>query len=596
MTVLELREFYTERQQHLRARLAAAGRSRTLSGLVLIAAAVAIGGITILSLREGRSPFWAIAPLPVAIGALHLRTRSTAREDRDSRLADFYARGSARLAGTWHGTGPSGAGFEDPCHPYASDLNILGASSLFQLLCTTRTAIGQRGLAAYLLSPPSLAESVARREAVCELAPQTQLREQIAVLGNFAFSESTWESFAQWLDSEVMEHRNRIRIAAWALLAVLLVFLVLGIALLLPWSVVLPSLCAVLLLRGAIGLFCRSQVQEKLAVLRSVAAEISVLREGLGLLALQSFQSAKLQALQQQVTHSVASLGRLERLLRMLYERDKDWFYGPSLFLLFATQLCLEIEVWRDEHRAELRVWLDAWAEFEALHALANYAFENPDHAAADLVPEEELCFEASAIGHPLLARDVCVRNDVQLNRGTRFHLVSGSNMSGKSTLLRAIGLNLVLARSGAPVCARTLRMSALSVATSLSASDSLAEGRSRFRAEIEKLSQILAATTQRPPVLFLIDEIFAGTNSKDRRIAAEAVVRTLIERGAIGALSTHDLALTELADAPELHGANLHMGSAGNGDPMEFDYILKSGITNESNALEIARLAGVPV
>jgi DNA mismatch repair ATPase MutS len=169
--------------------------------------------------------------------------------------------------------------------------------------------------------------------------------------------------------------------------------------------------------------------------------------------------------------------------------------------------------------------------------------------------------------------------------------------MSGKSTLLRTIGLNAVLALAGAPVRAQSLRMSRLSVCASLAVVDSLLSGKSKFLAEVDRLRQAIELAIGNSPVLFLVDEIFSGTNSRDRRTAAEAVVRTLVDRGAIGALSTHDLALSEIADdggAPR--GENVHMGSKGKGDPMDFDYLLKPGVTQEANALAIARMAGVPV
>jgi DNA mismatch repair ATPase MutS len=263
--------------------------------------------------------------------------------------------------------------------------------------------------------------------------------------------------------------------------------------------------------------------------------------------------------------------------------------------LLFATQLCLSIEHWRIQHGEALRAWLDAWAEFEALNALANYAYENAENTFPEFSTREAR-FEAEALGHPLIPDASCVRNDVHLNRESRFYLVSGSNMSGKTTLLRAIGLNAVLAFAGAPVRARVLRLSRLSVCASLSVVDSLLNGKSKFMAEVDRLRQILEAATRDVSVLFLIDEIFGGTNSRDRRAAAEAVVRTLVNRGAIGALSTHDLALSEIADLEELGGVNVHTGSRDGRDPMDFDYRLKPGVTNEANALAIARMAGVPV
>ena len=238
-------------------------------------------------------------------------------------------------------------------------------------------------------------------------------------------------------------------------------------------------------------------------------------------------------------------------------------------------------------------MWLQAWAEFEALNALAAHAYENPDNAFPEFV--DEVCFEARALGHPLLARDSCVSNDIELNPRCQFYVLSGSNMSGKSTLLRAIGLNAVLAAAGAPVRAAALRMSGLTLFASISVKDSLMNGKSRFMAEVERLRRTIVSARNRS-VLFLIDEIFSGTNSRDRRVAAEAVVRTLVERQSIGALSTHDLALCEIAGSADFGGLNVHLGSRDGGGPLDFDYRLKLGPTNEANALAIARMAGVPV
>ena len=325
--------------------------------------------------------------------------------------------------------------------------------------------------------------------------------------------------------------------------------------------------------------------------LRPVSSETRVLRDGLQLLEGEQFQSAKLRQLSEQVRGGSRSIRKLERFLHLLELRSKDvWYYGPSLVLLGGTQLCMAIERWRRQHGQSLRLWLQAWAEFEALNALAAYGYENPDNTFPELTTGPA-CLQASQLGHPLLPQTSCVTNDIELNCDSRFYIVSGSNMSGKSTLLRAIGLNAVLAFAGAPVRARAFRLSGLTIFASLSLVDSLLNGKSKFLAEVDRLRQAIESAVPDRPVLFLVDEIFSGTNSRDRRIAAEAVVRTLVDRGAIGALSTHDLALTEMPGA-----ANVHMGSRDHGDPMDFDYRLKPGITTETNALAIARMAGVPV
>jgi DNA mismatch repair ATPase MutS len=278
----------------------------------------------------------------------------------------------------------------------------------------------------------------------------------------------------------------------------------------------------------------------------------------------------------------------------MLTERDRDAVYAISRALLVGTQVFLAIEKWRAENSRSLARWLSVWGEFEALLALSGYAYEHPENTFP-LFLDNEVIFEGREMGHPLLPTAVCVRNDVRLDSQTRFYVVSGSNMAGKSTLLRTIGLNAVLAYAGAPVPSKSLTLSLFSVCASLSIIDSLQDGKSKFFAEMERVRQTIDAAQQRP-VLFLIDEILSGTNSRDRRVAAEAIVRTLVERGALGLLSTHDLALTEIADLAGFHGANVHMGSRNGADPLDFDFVLKPGITTESNALQIATLAGVVI
>jgi DNA mismatch repair ATPase MutS len=329
--------------------------------------------------------------------------------------------------------------------------------------------------------------------------------------------------------------------------------------------------------------------------LRPLSFETRVLQEGLRLLEGEQFQSAKLKRLTEQIRGGSAAIRKLQRLLDALGQRNKDWFFAVSRCLLLGTQLCMATERWRREHGQALRTWLYAWAQFEALNALAAYGYENPDNTFPEF-SAGDACFEAQELGHPLLSSTACVGNNIELSRESSFYVVSGSNMSGKSTLLRSIGLNAVLAFAGAPVRARVLRLSPLSVVASLSVVDSLLNGKSKFMAEVDRLRQAIESAAESSPVLFLVDEIFSGTNSRDRRIAAEAVVRTLVNRGAIGALSTHDLALAEIASAEGLCGLNVHMGSRNEGDPMDFDYRLKPGVTREANALAIARMAGVPV
>jgi MutS domain V len=541
---------------------------------------------------------WLALLIPIGVAGVRRFRRYQAAQSRTWRLKLFYARGVQRVTGEWAGKGFDGAEFQDPGHAYARELGVFGEGSLFELMCHARTAIGRRSLAGYLRSPAPVEEVRLRQQAAAELEPQVELREEVAVLGEYESAESSWETFAAWLDSPLVSFPKWLRWAS-ALSSVLLVGIVLATLMtagpgVLAWVKMAAWVWPLLLFHATVGVVYRRRVNGMLESVRALSVETRVVREGLQLLESSRFQSAKLAQLSVRVRHGARLVRRLERLLGALSQRNKDGFYFLSRALLAGTQGCMALEEWRRKYGAELRGWLDSWGEFEALNALGSYAHENRDHTFPEF-SAEGACFEAIGLGHPLLPDEVCVRNDVRLNRATRFYMISGSNMSGKSTLLRAIGLNAVLAFAGAPVRARGLRISGLSVCASIAVVDSLLNGKSKFLAEVDRLRDAIEAAGK-GPLLFLVDEIFSGTNSRDRRTAAEAVVRTLIERGAIGALSTHDMALTEIAEAAGLAGENVHMGSKEGGGPMDFDYLLKPGVTTETNALEIARMAGVPV
>ena len=300
-------------------------------------------------------------------------------------------------------------------------------------------------------------------------------------------------------------------------------------------------------------------------------------------------------ALAERLGHGAPSayreLSRLQRLVWMLEQRTNPMFSIPSYCLLWGNQFSMAIDRWRRRHGTALRDWLAALGEFEALVSLATYTYEHPHDTFPELLPDGP-AFEAEDFAHPLLDGDTAIRNDVQLGTAMRFLVVSGSNMSGKSTFLRAIGLNTVLAWMGAPVRSSNMRLSALQVGAAIRVPDSLVDGRSHFLAEMERLRRMIDSAGERP-LLFLVDEMLSGTNSHDRRIAAEWVVRALVARGAIGAFTTHDLALTESA-SNGLPGTNVHFTDTGGDDTLDFDYKLRPGVLTRSNALNIARMLGI--
>jgi len=597
VTVIEVLVRYEARLKELEQDL---GRAQLRQRLAATVSAIAFGLIVILGLCaiNQQMPWpWALAPIPVSVASAGLYRKYCDARYRLWRLTCFCERAVRRIQGKWACSGISGEEFVRTDHVYARDLNVVGEGSLFELLCIAKTSIGQQGLANFLLNASSPEETLLRQEAVRELKDRVDLREKVATLGELESDESRWSTFEDWLNSRSFHFARPLPVVAGITTSALMVavILVIGMGSSL-WGRIEPWLILLVVFHSVIGLVYREKVNRMQALLCPVAVETPVVREGLRMLEEQDFQSVKLRHLVAQVRQASKSFRELERLLFALNERQNPFFYAPSLLLLAGTQLCMAIQKWRNRHGESLRIWLHAWAEFEALNALAAYAYENPENTFPEF-SNEHVCFEARGLGHPLLPHDGCVRNDVDLNQAFRFYVLSGSNMSGKSTLLRAVGLNAVLALAGAPVRARALRLSSgLSVFASLATVDSLLNGKSKFQAEVDRLRQTIEAALAAQPVLFIVDEIFSGTNSRDRRVAAEAVVRTLVGRGAIGVLSTHDLALTEIACTDGLRGVNVHMGSRDGIDPMEFDYCLKPGVTQESNALAIARMSGVPV
>jgi DNA mismatch repair ATPase MutS len=339
----------------------------------------------------------------------------------------------------------------------------------------------------------------------------------------------------------------------------------------------------------------RSRVKSILESLDTLSIELPIMRELLQIMEREQFSSDRLKALSGRLGGSKGAasghIQRLLRLIRLVKQRQNEWFAYRSYCLLWGTQFAMAIERWRRLHGTEMLKWMAALGELEALISLSTYFYEHPEDTLPEIV-EKGLVFEAEGIGHPLLQESTCIRNDFQLGDTVRFPIVSGSNMSGKSTFLRTIGVNAVLAYMGAPVRCTKLRLSPFAIGAAVRVEDSTVDRRSHFLAEMQRLRRMIEAADH-GPLLFLADEIMIGTNSHDRRIAAEWVIRVLMLRGAIGAITTHDLALTEIAKNG-LPGKNVCFEDSGEFGSLTFDYKLREGVLRRSNALNIAHLLGI--
>jgi MutS-like protein len=585
---------YSARLASERAKQEAAERRHKQLGYLKLAMVAATVVVFVLGLKARiASAWWLIVPI-VALAFLekaHERVLESLK--KSTQIMAFYERGLARMENRWMGAGESGDDFLKPEHPYARDLDLFGKGSLFELLCTARTSAGKDILAEWLLGAAAAPEIERRQEAVRELAPRLDFREEIAASGEDIRSRARTEALLGWAEAPAVLRSEAVRVVALILSAGWLLSL-------LVWAV--WGLWEFTLVISIVNRIFYSHFQsrcQKIIGAETFVREFALLPILLTRMEREKFTSAKLVELQTRLRqHGVspaASIGKLRRLTQALESRRSLLIAVSDSFVLWTTQVALAIETWRQEFAPAFRVWLMAVGEMEALNALANYSYEHPEDTFPQFLPERAT-LEANGLAHPLLPRARAIRNDVKLGAKLRVMIVSGPNMSGKSTFIRAIGLNGVLAQCGAPVCAKSLRLSPLQVTASICILDSLQGGVSRFYAEIKRLKLIAELAEKPAAVLFLLDELLNGTNSDDRRAGSDAFVKSMVALGAIGLVTTHDLALTRMADDPPMQAANFHFEDRIENGELRFDYRLVNGVAQSSNALKLMRSIGLEV
>jgi hypothetical protein len=562
--------------------------------LMTFGALVALG---FFGFRGLVSYWWMTAPLVAFVVLVKRHDQVLRARDRAARAVQFYERGMARLEDRWMGGGETGERFADDAHLYANDLDLFGTASLFELLSIARTHSGEETLAAWLKAPASREEILARHEAVLELVPLLDLRETLALAGDGVRAGVHTEALVAWSVRPSPLGPPGLRWIA----GVLSLAGIGGLAALAAGS--FAPLLLVLILQGLLRTRQRPQLD---AVLHSAVGhvrDLTILRDLLSRLERERFAGPRLNAIQQRIDSGAIpgsiAIRRLERLVEAHDWEHNIVFVLIAAPLLWSTHIGWMIEDWRRQHGPNIRAWLEAVGELEALSSLATYTFEHPDDPFPTILPDDTAIgtaqLEGAALGHPLLPAARMVRNDVRLSGTDRLLVVSGSNMSGKSTLLRTVGINVVLALAGAPVRAASLVLSPLRIGATLRIQDSLLEGRSRFYAEITRIRAIVDTARERP-LLFLLDELFHGTNSHDRFIGATGVLRSLLDLGAVGLITTHDLALTAIASELAPRATNVHFEDRFEGGDMLFDYRMKNGPVTRSNALALMRAVGLDV
>lgn len=519
--------------------------------------------------------------------------------DHLDELAAVNAREHALAEAHDYTTFADGAEWRDPAHPNAVDLDLFGPYSLYQYLNRTRTALGAARLADYLLAPVPT-ETVRRRQArIQALAPQLDWRQELIARGaELRDSAEDQERLRRWLDQpDVVADRPALVFALWAVPLFMTAVIVLW-ATLIPWQVALLALLVP-------GLILRKHLP-RISTAHEYTARIYPVLRGYGhLLAHLEATPAKNDNLRElfaplhgehQPSLAIRQLGYR---LGQLDVRFNVFSFLLEFTGLWSLQWLYRLDQWRRTHREALPQWFAVLAETEALASLANLHYNQPDWCWPTVSDEPHL--QATALGHPLLDPRTRVCNDIEMVTRGHIHLVTGSNMAGKSTWLRTVGINMVLALAGAPVCAEQLELPQLQVYSSMRTQDALHESTSSFFAELKRLKVIIDAVedprlTDGRPVFFLLDEILKGTNSRDRHTGARALIRQLIRSQGAGIIATHDLELAALESEAGSRVENWAMEVRIDDGELAFDYTLQRGVSQSFNATLLMRRMGIRI
>lgn len=588
-------EYLRRRDAHLAGLAHQERRSRALSNLRVLAFLAILAVLAAVLAHAPLHPAWLLAPIAL-FSALVVRHEQIERASARAQAAvDLYRRGLDRLDDRWPGGGRQGRGLAPPDHPYAADLDLFGPASLFERLAGAATPVGERTLAAWLLAPAPIASLRERHAALDDLRARLDLREDLALLVHDPQLALDPAALLAWAEAPPLLEPARAR--RLHLLAALLTLLCLGALALAIFSDhgALPLLACVAL-NALVGRRYGPFIDAASGRVAAPRRALSVLARLLARLDRERFTAPYLLDRQRLLAAppdgAAAAIARLVRRVDWLEARQSPLFVAVEYLALWSLHWSLAIERWRRAHGPAIPAWFDALGEIEAITALAAYAYERPLDPLPELL-EGPPRLLGDELVHPLLPG--CIANSIDLGAPRRVLMVSGSNMSGKSTYLRTVGVNVVLALAGAPIAGRRLALTPLALGATLRVEDSLRDNASRFYAELARLRHLMdLARRGAPPLLFLLDEIFHGTNSHDRRIGAEALLRAFVDAGALGLCTTHDLALAAAIEELGERAENVHFQDELLEGRLSFDYRMRPGVVQRSNALALMRAVGL--
>ncbi|TGE33485.1 MutS family DNA mismatch repair protein [Desulfosporosinus sp. Sb-LF] len=512
-------------------------------------------------------------------------------------LCENHDQALKRLAGEWKSFTDNGEDFKNPAHPYSDDLDLFGYGSLFQWINSAKTFRGREKLKETLTEPPDGMERIQKKqEAIQELSRNLAWRQRLLAEARMTKRPlNSPKHIVEWAKTYDPTYlRLGVMISARALPIVTSTFLLFYL-LTARISIMFPLMG---LLIQTVIVFVGKQRGKALNAVYTYKESIRVYEKMLERFEKRTFQSDYLQALKKGLYDrdgktAFEQIRKLSCLAELIANRGNAMFLIINILTLWDIQCMIALESWKEKSGRSLGRWVDTIAELEALSSLAIIHMDHPTWGFPEITSESS-GIGAVKMGHPLLGNSVC--NDLAMEKDSGILLITGSNMSGKSTLLRTVGINLVLAYVGAPVCAQRFNCSMLRIYTCMRVSDNLGENISSFYAELLRIKQIVSASKTESKIFFLLDEIFKGTNSQDRHAGAKVLIRQLSKVGAMGMVSTHDLELGDLERESNRRIRNYHFREFYRNDEIHFDYKLRPGISTTRNAMYLIKMAGIDV
>ncbi|MCI5082763.1 MAG: hypothetical protein MRY78_13790 [Saprospiraceae bacterium] len=592
----ELKDKYSERQATFAAQAAALRKRYNYFSVVRLVTFFAAVGLGIYLYAE----FWQVGivfTILFLIGFYRFMLWHGAiktKEIHQTNLAELN--GAERKALDYEfGQFEGGKDFVEAEHPYSYDLDIYGEHSFFQFVNRTSTAIGRQRLAQYLEQPANTETIQQRQQAVQELSEQLDWRQHFQAYGLQTSDElHHTQLLKQWLHDPAFVSNSAFYRFALYFVPIWMIACIFTFLYVEPWQL------SLLFLALPIWIIRKTVEKVNKTHLRTTHAEkaLSFYAKLIGHVETQAFESSALRQIKTafETEDKTASqhIGRLSYIISQLNMRYNALAIIFNIMFLWDLQWINQLEKWRAAQRDHLPKWFEALAELEALISLATLRYNQTDWTFPEVGDYPH--FDASGLGHPLISPQKRVSNDVHIPTSGHIKLITGSNMAGKSTFLRTVGLNIVLALCGAPVCARRLELPVLQVYTSMRTQDALHENTSSFFAELKRLKFIIEAVEQGANIFFLLDEILKGTNSRDRHTGSKALIKQLIEHKGAGIIATHDL---ELGDLEAQYGGaieNLRIEVEIEDGQLHFDYKLKKGVSESFNATILMQQMGIRI